>query len=72
MKYYDDWEEAAQYSRTKRAVTTVLVMHKGKEIKAEIIKPVGKDGILNFWHTSIPIRKATAAEIDGARRWKPL
>ena len=72
MKYYQDWEEAAEQSLTGRAVATTLIEHEGKMMKAEIIKAKGRDGMVNFWHTAIPIRKATAREIDGIKKWKSV
>ena len=72
MNYYDTWEEAAAQSKVKRAVTTTYIFHEGRNMRCEIIKAEGKDGMLNFWHSAIPIRKATTREVDTARRWKPL
>lgn len=72
MKYYRDWEEAAEQSLTARAVATTCVEHDGQMLKAEIIKAKGRDGIVNFHHTCVPIRKATAKEIDDIKKWRPV
>lgn len=72
MKYYESWEEAAEKSLTSRAVATTRIEHEGKLLKAEIIKAKGRDGMVNFWHSAIPIRKATSKEIDGIKRWTPV
>lgn len=72
MTTYGDWEEACEQSLTQRAVASIIVTHEGKTLRAEIIKSKYKDGIIYYRHSAVPIRKATTAEVDRARKWKPL
>jgi hypothetical protein len=73
LSEYDNWEDAAKASKWKQAVSAEqTIEHEGKRVRAELVKKVGKDG---FWtHAGfnvVPLRKATASEIDSIRRWKP-
>lgn len=66
------FEEAARSSRFEKAVSPpVVIEHKGKKVRAELIKGLRGDG---YWHwegSGIRIRKATSQEIDRVSRWKP-
>lgn len=71
-KYYQNWEEAAEASRTGRAVASIIVEHKGMKHNGEIIKAKGKDGIIVFRHSAVKIRDATPSEVDTATYWKSV
>lgn len=66
------FEEAARASRFEKAVSAPrLIKHNGKQIRAEIVKPLQGDG---YWHwegTGIRIRQAKSSEIDHMTSWKP-
>lgn len=70
---YDNWEDAAKASKYRQAVSAEqTIIHKGKSIRAELVKKIGKDG---YWtHAGfnvVALRPATSSEIDSIRRWKP-
>jgi len=69
----DDWEEAAMFSKKRKAVARfgLVKLDNGKYVKADIIKGVGKDGVLVYTKTARTIRKATTREVDSTKGWKP-
>lgn len=69
---YETWEEAAEQSRTKRAVTSLIVRHNGKTHKAELIKAPDRDGAIVYRHSAVKIRDATPSEVAAARNWRPV
>lgn len=69
----DDWEEAAAFSRTGKAVAKAGVVKDryGNMVKADIIKQKGKDGYLVYAKTHRTIRPATTREVDYIKNWRP-
>ena len=65
------WELIASANKFQKAVRTDYIVHKGKRMRADLVKPRYGDG---WWHwegTGVPIRKATSGEIDGHTDWRP-
>jgi hypothetical protein len=72
-RLYDDWEDACRASPHRKAVSASgRVRYNGKYIRAEITKPLHGDGTVSFPGFGIPLRKATPAEVDSVRIWKPF
>lgn len=68
---YDSFDEACDKSSQGKAVARIVVNYKGGPHRAEIIKPRSGDATIHFYHSAIPIRKATASEIDSVKQWSP-
>lgn len=64
------WEEIAKRDKFGKAVRTCVIEHKGKLVKADIVKPLHGDGIACYAGTGIAIRKAESKEIDGHTDWR--
>ena len=70
MTTYDNWEEACEQSMKRLAVADIMIEHKGKRLRAEIVvHKTGKKQIC-WRHTLMPIRNAETREVDSIRRWK--
>ena len=69
--YFVDWEEAAKKSKWSVAIGRIIIEHKGRRLRAEVLKPLHGDGIICYYHSRVKIRDATAREIDSIKRWKP-
>lgn len=69
----NDWEEAAMLSKRRKAVATfgIVKTDSGKHVAADIIKGVGKDGVLVYRKTARIIRQATTREVDSTVGWRP-
>jgi len=70
LKDYSDWEEACRYSREEKAVGQTVIDLRGKLVKAEIVKPRFGDATIHYYHSGLVIRKATAQEVDGVKKWR--
>lgn len=70
---YDDWEEAALESKFVRsyAVFGTVQDKRGKFVKADITMDKHRNALIVYKDTGLVIRKATAAEVDRTRGWKP-
>ena len=68
---FDNWNEAAQQSHKKKAVGQIVIDHRGRLRKVEIIKSLEGDGIIHYPASGVVIRKATSQEIDSCKKWKP-
>lgn len=68
---YDSFDEACEESVRGQAVAKIVVNYKGGPHKAEIVKPRNGDAMIHFYHSAIPIRKATAHEVDSVKQWSP-
>lgn len=66
---YKDWQEAAEASPHKKAIAKITIEHKGRSVKAEVIKPLKGDAMINFEGSGIAIRQATSREVDTRPRW---
>ena len=74
---YKNWEEAANKSRMRMAVSEAFwepVYSKARKkvemVKVEIIKPMFGDPYVVYAGTSFKIRNASAKECDGKLKWK--
>lgn len=71
---YRDWEEAALAGKFRRAVSEAVpvLLSTGKTVECEIIKSIGGDAWWTYAGANgVKIQKATTAEVDRMRRWKP-
>ena len=73
MSRFRHWEEAAQQSKWKRAVSNPQVLQeRGRTMRCEIV--IG-DSVEPYWcvqgSPGIKVRKATSSEVDGMHNWGP-
>lgn len=66
---YKSFEEAANASSSKKAIAKIEIEHKGRRVRAELVKPLHRDGYIVYEGTGIAIRPATSSEVDSRPRW---
>jgi hypothetical protein len=70
--HFPDWEEAARRSNFEKAVSAPFrIEYHGRQIKAEIIKPLCGDAYIVQASSGFQLfdRRPTTAEIDAVRHW---
>lgn len=79
IKTYPDWEEAAENSKQRKAVSYPLeIPHYSKDLqkpvlyRVEIVKPLVGDPYYIFAKTGLRFydEKCTAADCDKVKKWK--
>lgn len=70
MAKYRDWEEAARKSKHRKAIHTTWIVHQGRRVEADLVKPLYGDGYWYYTDTALVIRKATTREVDSVTAWE--
>ena len=74
-KYFDSWEDACRASKHRKAIANIAVRRHGDGagtlLRAEVVITMGGEAHIQSAGIHIARRKATSAEVDQVRRWKP-
>lgn len=66
---FDNWEDAAKMCKYGKAVGRFRAEVDGRIQPVDLVKPLGRDGVVCYEGTGVVIRRATTREIDSITRW---